>query len=105
MGKLGKYAFIAGLVIAGLAGFTSENPRVMWVLAALGVVVGFLNVTKEEAKTFLLAAIGLMLSATSVQIIPFIGGVVTRVMAILVVFMAPAVLVVAVKALLETAKD
>jgi hypothetical protein len=31
--------------------------------------------------------------------------VVTRVMAILVVFMAPAVLVVAVKALLETAKD
>ena len=78
---------------------------VAWVLAILGLIVGFLNVTGEETRTFLLAAIGLILAATSVQTIPFIGEVLTRIVSNLAVFMAPAVLVVALKSLFETAKD
>jgi hypothetical protein len=76
-----------------------------WVLAVLGLVVGFLNVTAEETRGFLLAAIALILSATSVRAIPFIGELVTQIMSNVVAFIAAAVLVVSLKALFETAKD
>jgi len=105
MAKIGKCAFIIGLVIAVAAGLVLQFTWIMWLLAVLGVVVGFMNVTKEETRSFLLAAIGLMLAATSVQVVPFVGDLITRIMSNLVVFIAPAVLVVALKSLFETAKD
>jgi len=67
--------------------------------------VGFLNVTAEETKGFLIAAIALILSASSVQGIPLVGATVTNVMNNIVAFIAAAVLVVALKSLFETAKD
>jgi len=105
MARIGKYTFIIGLVIAVAAAIVLQFTWIMWLLAVLGVIVGFLNVTKEETRSFLLAAIGLMLAATSVQVVPFIGDLITRIMSNLVVFIAPAVLVVALKSLFETAKD
>jgi hypothetical protein len=105
MAKIGKYAFALGLVIAFVAALVTELYWVAWVLAVLGLIVGFLNVTAEETGPFLLAAVGLMLAATSVQVLPYLGEVLTRIVSNLVVFMAPAVLVVALKSLFETAKD
>jgi hypothetical protein len=105
MEKIGKWAFIVGLVLAGVAGFGIQATWIAWVLVVLGLVVGFLNVTAQESRGFLLAAIGLMLSATAVQSIPFVGEMVTRIVSNIIVFIAPAVLVVALKALFETAKD
>lgn len=105
MQKLGKWAFIAGIVLAVIAAFLTQVSWIYWVLAVLGVIVGFLNVTAEETRGFLLAAIALILSATSVQAIPYIGQMVTHIMANVVAFIAAAVLVVALKALFETAKD
>jgi hypothetical protein len=105
MEKVGKWAFIAGLVLAVVAGLGFQATWMAWVLVVLGLVVGFLNVTAQESRGFLLAAIGLMLSATAVQTIPFVGGIVTRIVSNVIVFVAPAVLVVALKALFETAKD
>lgn len=105
MEKVGKWAFIAGLVLAVVAGLGVQATWIAWVLVVLGLVVGFLNVTAQESRGFLLAAIGLMLSATAVQTIPFVGGIVTLIVSNVIVFIAPAVLVVALKALFETAKD
>ena len=105
MEKVGKYAFIVGLVLAVLAGLGLEQTWVAWILALLGLIVGFLNVGEKETQGFLLAAIGLMLSATAIHAIPFVGGMLTRIVAYLVVFIAPAVLIVALKSLLVTAKD
>ncbi len=102
MAKVGKWAFILGFGIAVLTGFGVEQDWFAWVLAALGLIVGFLNVTGAETQGFLLAAIGLMLSATAVQMLPIVGDVATGVMVNLVVFIAPAVLVVALKTLLHT---
>ncbi len=104
MANLGKWAFIGGLVIAVLAGLGLEQTWFVWVLAILGLIVGFMNVTGAETQGFLLAAIGLMLSATAVQAVPYVGELATRIVANLVVFIAPAVLVVALKALLVTAR-
>jgi hypothetical protein len=105
MEKIGKYAFIAGLVICALAGAGLTQSWVPWVLAVLGLAVGFLNVADKEVQTFLLAAIGLILSASAIVMLPFVGGTLTTILAYLVVFIAPAVLVVALKGLLATAKD
>ncbi len=105
MEKVGKWAFVAGLVIAVLAGLGLEQAWFVWVLAVLGLVVGFLNITGAETHGFLLAAIGLILSATAVQSLPFVGELVTRILADLVVFVAPAVLVVALKTLFQVAKQ
>lgn len=105
MEKIGKWAFIVGLVLAVGAGLGVQATWIAWVLVVLGLVVGFLNVTAQESRGFLLAAIGLMLSATAVQSIPFVGEMVTRIVSNIIVFIAPAVLIVALKALFETAKD
>jgi ATP synthase protein I len=105
MAKVGKWTFVAGLVLALLAGLGLQMSWVLGVLAVLGLVVGFLNVTGAETRGFLLAAIGLMLSATAVQSIPFVGEILTRILANLIAFIAAAVLVVSLKALFETTKD
>ena len=105
MDKIGKWAFIVGFVLSVVAGLLVAEVWMYWVMLVLGLVVGFLNVTAEVSQSFLLSAIALMLSATSVLAIPYIGEGVTSVVANLVAFIAPAVLVVALKSLFETAKD
>lgn len=105
MAQVGRYAFIVGLVIAFVAALFTHVSWFYWVLAVLGLVVGFMNVTGLETNRFLLAAIGLMLSATSIQVIPLVGDVAAYIAGNLVAFIAPAVLVVALKALFETARD
>jgi hypothetical protein len=105
MGQLGKWAFIVGFVICVVAGLVVAEPWMYWVLAVLGLIVGFMNITAAETQGFLLASIALMLSATSIIAIPFIGLAVTAVLANVVVFISAAVLVVAVTSLFEIAKD
>lgn len=105
MEMIGKIAFIVGLLIAVLGGFGLTQDWFPWVLAVLGLIVGFLNVGEHEAKTFLLAAIGLLLSATAIQVIPFIGETGTRIMSYLAMFIAPAVLIVALRTLFSTARS
>ncbi len=105
MGQLGKWAFIVGIVICVVAGVIVAEPWMFWLLAILGLIVGFMNVTGEETKTFLLAAIGLMLSATAVMNVPLVGVAVTAVLANVVAFIAAAVLIVALKTLFEVARD
>ena len=74
-------------------------------LTILGLIVGFLNVSGAETRGFLLAAIGLILAASSLASMPYVGGYLTAILGNIVVFIAPAVLVVALKSLFETAKD
>jgi len=105
MKQAGKYAFIVGLVLSFVAAFITQAAWMYWAIAVLGLIVGFLNVTAEESQGFLLAAIALVLSATSILAIPIVGVIVTAIVANVVAFIAPAVLVVSLKVLLETAKD
>ncbi len=105
MEKVGKYAFIAGLIICALAGFGLSAVWVPWVLAALGLIVGILNIGDKEVQGFLIAAIALIMSASAIALLPFVGGTLTTILAYMIVFIAPAVLIVALKSLLVTARD
>ncbi len=102
----GKWAFIIGLVLAVVAGVLFEAEEgVFWVLAILGVIVGLLNVTQAETQSFLLAAIALILSATALNLIPIVGETISQILEYVAAFVAGAMIVVALKALFETAQQ
>ena len=105
MSTVGRIAFIVGLIIAVIGAFGIDAEWFPMALAILGLIVGFLNVGGAETRIFLLAAIGLIMSADAVYTLPFVGETVTNIMYNLVTFIAPAILVVALKALFTTVKD
>ena len=101
---IGKWAFIIGLAIAVIAGFVSV-PYVTLILVILGLIVGLLNVTDKETKDFLIAAIALIVGATSLNALSTIGTVATTIMANIVAFVVPGALLVALKAVYSLAKS
>ncbi len=105
LGRIGRWSFLGGLVLAFVASIWPEQTWTIWVLAVVGVVVGFLNVSWGEAKTFLLAAIGLSLSARALETLPYVGEAATSIIANAVAFVAAAMLVVAIKVLVATAAN
>jgi hypothetical protein len=102
---VGKWAFIVGLVLAVIAGLLFDAAWMVWVLVLLGVVVGLLNVTGAETQGFLVAAIAFTVAATALSSIPFIGDLLTAVLSYIGAFVSGAMVVVALKALFETAKQ
>jgi len=102
----GKWAFIIGLVLAVVAGILFEAEElVFWVLAILGVIVGLLNVSREDTQGFLLAAIGFLLSATALNLIPIVGETLSQILEYVAAFVAGATIIVALKALFQTARE
>jgi len=106
--KLGHYLFLAGVVIAILAGIVTdvmETSIVVTVLLILGVIVGFLNITHKETGTFLIASIVLMVAGVApVSMIPGIGVYLQAILLNIVTFVAPAALVVALKVIYKLAE-
>ncbi len=108
--KVGKKAFLAGLVIAVLASFiTGYAAAVALVLFLLGLVVGFLNISEKDSSKFLIAAIALLTGGiASMSAVAMLGIVITflnTVLGTLVVFIGAAALVVAVKTIYQTGKE
>ncbi len=101
---IGKWAFIAGLVIAVFAGLLFQPEGAIWIVAIFGVIVGLLNVTAEETRGFLLASIALTLSATALNTLPIVGTAFSLVLPFVVAFVAGATIVVALKELFQTAR-
>jgi hypothetical protein len=109
--KLGIWAFIIGFALAIVIAIFGK-PDEQWViivLAILGIIVGLLNITASEVQKFLVAAIAFLLTFQSLSNVfseltenwPGVGAFFN----LLVVFMAPAAAVVAIKALIALAKD
>ncbi len=101
---IGWWAFVVGLVLAVIFGFTDSQS---WngLLVVLGLVVGFLNITEKEVVTFLVASIALMSAGSAnLSILGGLGSMFSSVLESVVVFVAPAAVVAAVKAVYGTAK-
>jgi hypothetical protein len=105
MEQAGKWSFIIGLLLSFGAVLVSDQYWTIPVLAVLGVIVGFMNVTSDESNTFLIAGIALIMSATALETFPLVGEFLTEMIANVVAFLVAAVLVVAIKAIVSTAKD
>ena len=102
--KIGKWAFIIGLVVAVLAGLLFQPGWAIWVLAILGLIVGLLNVTAEDTRSFLLASIALTLSATALNTLPVVGTALSFILPFVVAFVAGATIVIALKELFQAAR-
>jgi hypothetical protein len=102
MQKVGSWAFIIGLIIAIGMGFSGEaGTTTLWILAVLGVIVGFINVTHNEAQLYLVASIAFLVSASSLTLIlSAIEGILTNI----VVFVGPGTAIVALRALYDIAR-
>jgi len=104
---IGTYSFLLGVFIAVLGGLVNLPVEFKLLLVILGFIVGILNITEKEIQKFLIATIALVMSGVVKysQIIPYgnIGGYIEGILGYLVVFVAPAALVVALKAIYELA--
>lgn len=107
--KLGELLFLVGVLLALVVGLLAgsvevvkaNSPAIYAVLALLGLIVGFMNISPKEAMGFLVATIALMQVSSSLtpaltygplaNLQEFVSGFLTS----LAVFVAPAALVVA----------
>ena len=115
LSNIGEWAFILGVLIAIIAGivatFVSIGAAADWiivVLVILGIIIGFLNIKDKEITSFLVAAIALALSwqafsGLDVLINP-LGSLIGQILRYIAVFVAPAAIIVALKAVANLAR-
>jgi hypothetical protein len=132
LGKIGSWAFIVGIIIAGIVGlyaaYELEGGNLIfaedvggwlgWLLAIIGVIVGILavlgkgTITAKETPGFLLAGIALVVMAGAFSgwalagyLQPYLGSLLTGISMSLAIFVAPAVGLLAIKAIYDMGKD
>ena len=111
--KLGEWSFIIGVIIAIIIGLfsgslvgTGAEKWLPLLLVLLGLLVGFLNVSEKETTAFLVAAAALLvtgLAEPTLNVIPTVGPYLSGVVSQIGVFVAPAAIVVALKAIYNLA--
>jgi len=104
----GSWAFIIGVVLAiilGLFGQAVEAYRtyITAILVIIGLIVGFVNIGEKDATNFLIAAIALLAtntvtSWTSLNVV-MIGDYIAGILNNIGIFVAPAAVLVALKAI------
>ena len=106
--KVGEWAFLVGLLLAIVLGLFPQAlavTTVTAVLVALGIIVGLVNVTSKESHGFLLAAVALLVAGSAgYGILPGVGNYLGSILTNISTFVAPAAVIVAVKAVYELAR-
>jgi hypothetical protein len=104
-GFIGMAAFSVGLVMAIIYGVISrDNASVTLALVLLGIVVGLLNITRREMVILLLTAVALIVVGKASfspldDLVDGLGYSLNGIVSYLAVFMAPAAVITAVRAI------
>ena len=123
-GKIGSWAFLIGVIIALIVGlYAAYNLEtngetfggiIAWVLAVLGAIVGLVSaygmgtITEKEVPSFLLAGIALVVMYgvfKGIELDPWIGSLLHGVSMSLSILIAPAVGILAIKAIWDIGKE
>jgi len=123
-GKIGSWAFLIGVIIALIVGLyaawnlESNNETfggmIAWVLAVLGAIVGLVSaygmgtITEKEVPNFLLAGIALVVMYgvfKGISLDPWIGSLLHGISMSLSILIAPAVGILAIKAIWDIGKE
>ena len=105
IGYIGMAAFSVGIVLAIIYGVISpDNANVILALVILGIVVGFLNITRREMALLLLTAVALIVVGKASfsplnDLVDELGTSLNGIVSYFAVFMAPAAVVTAVRAI------
>jgi len=120
MEKMGEWAFLLFVILAIFAGIaigaglisTTEAQWITLTMMIVGIIVGLVTITKKETSPFLIAAIALM--AVSIRgetftnlnlIIDPLGSVLDAVVVNITAFVAPAAVIIAIKAVYAMASS
>ena len=110
--RLGEWVFILGVVIAIISGLAyqamdaTSAGYITVVLVILGLIVGVLNIKDKEIFNFLIATIAIVaVGAANLNSIPIIGSYLGYMVLNIAAFVAPAALVVALKAIYNLASN
>lgn len=101
---IGGWALIIGIILAVLAGFTDVIPALPVVLFLLGLVVGFLNITKKETTPFLIGVIALLIIGVAGLQLGKLTPLVVSILNNFIVFVGAVGLVVALKQIITVVK-
>lgn len=109
---IGKWALILGLLVAVLAVFATDlvsTSNILLTLFIIGLIIGFLNITKKETTNFLIAVIVLLAVAGSIGAldalkITTVTDYLMDIIANFATLMSAAALVVSIKTILLLAK-
>jgi hypothetical protein len=107
LGMIGFWAFVIGIILAIVAGiFWPANSVVILILLILGLIIGFLNVSDKETVPFLVATIALIVVGGVFAPITAlsIGEKLNDILSLVAALMAPAAIIIAIKALYTLAK-
>jgi hypothetical protein len=123
-GKIGSWAFLIGVIIALIVGLYAAynletngetfGGTIAWVLAVLGVIIGLVSaygmgtITEKEVPSFLLAGIALVVMYgvfRGIGLDPWIGSLLHGVSMSLSILIAPAVGILAIKAIWDIGKE
>jgi len=113
--QIGAWAFIIGIIVAAIISLIAAFGNigdVGWVpplMLILGLIVGLLNITSNETKMYLIAAIAFLISFGSLVSIaelfgPTAGAAFGTFAGLMVLFVAPGAAIVAVKTLFHLAR-
>jgi len=119
--SIGAWAFLVGviivLILAIFSSSLSENVQ-GWAVAIIllvGLVVGFMNITRGESTKFILATVALVIVSSmganaigsSLMKLSFLslGEILGNVLTYLMILIVPALIIVALKSIFEVAKD
>ena len=128
--KIGSWAFLIGILIALIVGLyqavtleagnnffgTDAGGWIAWLLAIIGVIVGLLafmgkgTITEKEVPGFLMAGMALVIMGGVFQgwhaiLAPYIGALLAGISMSLSIFVAPAVGILAIKAIWDIGKE
>lgn len=118
LATVGKVAFVVGVLFAIFGGIwggkaAPTNHAVIAVLLIAGVLIGFLNITAKETWVVLMATVGLLVLAIWASTSAFqpvldlsqgLGENLIGVLDAFALLMAPAAIIIAVKAVIATAR-
>jgi hypothetical protein len=109
------YAFTVGVVIALVIGVASQfipgsvMPYLTSLLVLAGIVVGFFNIHRDEAKDYVVLVTALVivtsLSENILGSVQFIGPYLETVLSSILAFVLPSVVIVAVRSILNLERD
>lgn len=109
--EIGKWAFLIGVILSLLAAFLTgivTPATLILILFILGLLVGFLNVSRKNSVTFLIAVLVLLIlgvggiSALSQLRLNWLYNYLVDALGSFIAFVGAAGLIVAIKAILDT---
>jgi uncharacterized membrane protein len=109
------YSFTGGVLVALVLGLISQvipesiTPYLTSLLILAGIVVGFFNITPEEAKDYVVYVTALVIVTTlsqgSLSSIQYVGTYLEAILSSILAFIVPSVIIVAVRSIVHLARD